>query len=61
LVLILVFACYTGFGYMADKALPNVHSAASLLFGPVSKRLDAYLKPPAPKTPLSSKGESADE
>ncbi|MDF2723863.1 MAG: hypothetical protein K0Q59_3538, partial [Paenibacillus sp.] len=51
LVLILVFACYTGFGYMADKALPNVHSAAAHLFGPVSKRIDAYLKPPPPKTP----------
>lgn len=60
-VLVLLFASYTGYGYVADKALPNLHSAVTLAFGQLGKRLDTYLKPPIAPIPSSHKGENPDE
>lgn len=60
-VLVMLFGCYTGYGYMADNSLPNIHNAVSLAFGQLAKRVDQYLKPQIMPAPPTRKGESEDE
>ncbi|MBD2864773.1 hypothetical protein [Paenibacillus oceani] len=60
-VLVFLFAAYTGYGYVTDKPLPNLHSAVSLLFDQTANRLDTYLKPQKePEAPVPE-GENEDE
>jgi len=60
-VLIMLYAGYTGYGYIVDKTMPNLPSAVSLAYEKLAVRIDKYLKPQTIPDPSKHKEENADE
>jgi hypothetical protein len=60
-VLIMLYASYTGIGYMVDKPLPNLQEAVSAALGQQANRIDTFLKAKPNPEPTENQGDIADE
>jgi hypothetical protein len=60
-VLIMLYAGYTGYGYIVDKTMPNLPDAVSLAFEKLAVRIDKVLKPQTIPDPPKQKEGNADD
>ena len=60
-VLIMLYAGYTGYGYIVDKTMPNLPDGVTLAFEKLAVRIDKFLKPQTIPDPSKHKEDSQDE
>ncbi|RAV23193.1 hypothetical protein [Paenibacillus contaminans] len=60
-VLIMLYAGYTGYGYIVDKTMPNLPDGVTFAFEKLAVRIDKVLKPQTIPDPSKHKEDSADE